>query len=317
MNESIQTKQLLELILGHQLEESKSISIDEAIQTFLFHVQNELSEGTYKFYKIEFNCLKKYFKLLNITNTNQIDNNLILQLINIKKSEGVSNNTINKLIGTLKAMLNYLKKINLISENKVTIEKLKFKEAKIVIPSKQELLLIKKHFDNNESLEFRLIFYLIIDTGLRRSSIASLKISDIDLNKQKIIPSHTKEHNEIIVYFGNNTKQLIIDYIELRKNKKSKWLFPNIRKPQEHISPEHITKTFCLIANKIGIRSLSPHRLRHYFGTNLIRENVNPEIVRKLLGHSTMYMTQKYINLEENDLKEASLNNSIADKINE
>ena len=41
----------------------------------------------------------------------------------------------------------------------------------------------------------------------------------------------------------------------------------------------------------------------------------NPEIVRKLLGHSSLRMTQRYIDLNDEDLKSVSINCSIADNI--
>ena len=42
---------------------------------------------------------------------------------------------------------------------------------------------------------------------------------------------------------------------------------------------------------------------------------MNPEVVSKLLGHSSIYMTQRYINLNDNDLKSASINYSLADNL--
>ena len=212
-------------------------------------------------------------------------------------------------------MLNFLVKENLITKNHITIPNIKFKQAKLVIPTQDELLKFKNYIDTKASLEYQVIFYILIDTGLRRSSIANLLISDINLDEQSIIPSHTKEHNEIKVYFGNKTKCLISTFIESKKKLKSKYLFPS-KDSQKPIKPIAITLNFIAIKNKLGITSISPHRLRHYFGTNLIRNNVNPEIVRKLLGHSSLKMTQRYIDLNDKDLKTISVNYSIADNLN-
>ena len=211
-------------------------------------------------------------------------------------------------------MLNYLVKENLITESHITMQKLKYKEAKLIIPTPEEILRFKKYMDNQAPLEYRVMFYILIDTGLRRSSIANLLITDINLDEQSIIPSHTKENNEIKVYFGNKTKSLISKFIETNKKLKSKYLFTS-QNPLKPIPPTTITKNFSKIRDKLGITSISPHRLRHYFGTNLIKNNVNPEIVRKLLGHSSLRMTQRYIDLNDEDLKSVSINCSIADNI--
>lgn len=317
MNENISAKDLLNLILGNQetptITENKEMDLNEAISYFLNN-QIKNSIETLKYYKIEFNCLRPYFKMYNIKSTKDLNNDFVNKLITIKKNEGVKNITINKMLGTIKIMLNFLIKENLITESHITISNIKFKQAKITIPTKEELLKFKNYIDTKASLKYQVIFYILIDTGLRRSSIANLLISDIDLNEQSIIPSHTKENNEIKVYFGNKTKSLISKFIETNKKLKSKYLFPS-QKPLKPIPPTTITKNFSKIRNKLGITSISPHRLRHYFGTNLIKNNVNPEIVRKLLGHSSLRMTQRYIDLNDEDLKSVSINCSIADNI--
>lgn len=305
---------LLKLLIQNNESQKKEVSINEAERLFLNYIEIKNTPQTLKFYKTEFNCINKYFKYFNITSTNQLDNDFAMKLINEKRKEGVKDNTINKMLGTIKAMLNFLFKEKYIDENKITLKKIKTQEAKIIIPSDEEIKIIKDYFDNKATLEYKLMFYLIIDTGLRRSSIANLLISDIDLKEQSIIPSHMKEHNEIKVFFGNSTKELIQEFIKQKKKLKSKYLFPS-KNPKKPIEASTITKIFIDIRNKLDISSLSPHRLRHYFGTNLIKNNVNPEIVRKLLGHSSLYMTQRYINLNDSDLKQASLKNSLADNL--
>lgn len=212
MNENITTKDLLNLILGNQetpkTTERKEMELEQAISYFLAN-QIKNSDDTLKYYKIEFNCLKTYFKMFDIRSTKDLNNDFALKLINTKKAEGVKNCTINKMLGTIKAMLNYLVKENLITENHITMQKLKYKEAKLIIPTPEEILRFKNYMDNQAPLEYRVMFYILIDTGLRRSSIANLLITDINLDEQSIIPSHTKENNEIKVYFGNKTKSLI------------------------------------------------------------------------------------------------------------
>lgn len=66
-------------------------------------------------------------------------------------------------------MLNYLVKENLITENHITMQKLKYKEAKLIIPTPEEILRFKNYMDNQTPLEYRVMFYILIDTGLRRS----------------------------------------------------------------------------------------------------------------------------------------------------
>ena len=69
MNENITTKDLLNLILENQetpkTTESKEMELEQAISYFLAN-QIKNSDDTLKYYKIEFNCLKTYFKMFEI-----------------------------------------------------------------------------------------------------------------------------------------------------------------------------------------------------------------------------------------------------------
>lgn len=111
MNENISAKDLLNLILGNQetptITENKEMDLNEAISYFLNN-QIKNSIETLKYYKIEFNCLRPYFKMYNIKSTKDLNNDFVNKLITIKKNEGVKNITINKMLGTIKIMLNFL-----------------------------------------------------------------------------------------------------------------------------------------------------------------------------------------------------------------
>jgi integrase len=47
------------------------------------------------------------------------------------------------------------------------------------------------------------------------------------------------------------------------------------------------------------------HDLRKEFASNLIRNNVNPEIIRKLFAHSDMSITQVYMHSDFDELSNA------------
>ncbi len=48
---------------------------------------------------------------------------------------------------------------------------------------------------------------------------------------------------------------------------------------------------------------VTPHRLRHTFATRLINQGVPLESIRRLLGHKTLYMTQRYARLHDSTLR--------------
>lgn len=49
---------------------------------------------------------------------------------------------------------------------------------------------------------------------------------------------------------------------------------------------------------------VTPHRLRHTFAARLLHQGVSMEVVRKLLGHSSLKMSQHYAHLLDRTVKD-------------
>ncbi|MBU1243030.1 site-specific integrase [Myxococcota bacterium] len=57
---------------------------------------------------------------------------------------------------------------------------------------------------------------------------------------------------------------------------------------------------------KAGVRHISPHTLRHSFGSNLVQAGVDLYIVCTLMGHSSVAMTQRYAHLSADGLRSSA-----------
>lgn len=60
------------------------------------------------------------------------------------------------------------------------------------------------------------------------------------------------------------------------------------------------------LCDRIGIKRISMHSLRHTYATRAIEREINPKIVQKLLGHSTLQMTMdRYVHVSPESMHEA------------
>jgi site-specific recombinase XerD len=74
------------------------------------------------------------------------------------------------------------------------------------------------------------------------------------------------------------------------------WWFPARKDPSRHISGASVTNLITLAKKRAGIRDpkLTPHSLRHAFGTDLVEAGVDIRIVQELMMHESLSTTQIY-----------------------
>ena len=60
------------------------------------------------------------------------------------------------------------------------------------------------------------------------------------------------------------------------------------------------------LCEKAKIKHISMHSLRHTYATRAVERNVNPKVLQKLLGHSSIQMTMdRYVHVSEDSMHEA------------
>ena len=71
---------------------------------------------------------------------------------------------------------------------------------------------------------------------------------------------------------------------------------------QGPVKPGHIRGTLRSRSAQAGIRHVHPHLLRHMFAVSSLRDGGDSLSLMKLLGHTSLAMTARYVNLTEVDL---------------
>lgn len=70
----------------------------------------------------------------------------------------------------------------------------------------------------------------------------------------------------------------------------------------------------CKLAEVTGVRC-SPHSIRHTCAVTFLRNGASAFDVQKLLGHSSLDMTKRYVSLVDSDLKDAHAKASPVDNM--
>lgn len=280
----------------------KDILIINGINYFLEYYKQNKRKSTYFFYKAKLTLINDYFKENEIKFFSQINEQIIMNYISTQKEKNNKNVTINKNVGTLKTLISFLTKRDMINPINLKIEKLKETKPNINILETKEIKQILeyiKKFDNQKQL----IFYLLATTGIRRTELINIKRCNIDMINNKIFLEHTKSGHTRNIFLTEETKKLLIN--EIQKNKKSLYLFTE--KNGKQLSVYKIDHFFTKVKKDLKIEKLSPHILRHTYATQIIESN-DIETVRLLLGHESYEMTKRYLHIKNKKLMDASIN---------
>jgi integrase/recombinase XerD len=149
----------------------------------------------------------------------------------------------------------------------------------------------------------RAILLLLVDTGLRASELCEIAIQQVDNRNHRILVMG-KGSKERLVQFSARTGQAIWRYLASRPEAgPTDSLFTTI---DDHpMDKDYLRHVIDRIGKRAKIEDVHPHRFRHTFAIQFLRNGGDPFTLQMLLGHSTMEMVKRYLALAQTDLEAA------------
>lgn len=154
------------------------------------------------------------------------------------------------------------------------------------------------------------IMTLLLGTGLRVSECVGLNIDDVDF-KTNGINITRKGGNQVILYFSDEVKVALFDWLEERSLNKAlenePALFVSLQ--NKRISTRAVEK---LVKKYAGIvtplKHITPHKLRSTYGTRLYQETGDIYVVADVLGHRDVNTTKKHYAAISDDIRRRASN---------
>lgn len=166
-----------------------------------------------------------------------------------------------------------------------------------------ENLLAVPNIETEIGLRDKAILELMYACGLRVSEVVDLKMSDVDADAG-ILTCKGKGSKTRKVPIGKSAIEWLKRYLIVRRKKGNievNNLFVSIL--GRPLSRQTIFKFIKEYAEKIGLKEVSPHTLRHSFATHLVQNRADIRSVQQMLGHADISTTQIYTHLTDTHLR--------------
>lgn len=159
-------------------------------------------------------------------------------------------------------------------------------------PALRDLLEMRMHHRT------RVMILLAALAGLRVHEIAKLRGEDVDLDARTLR----------VTGKGGRTDNVPLHHLlvaaALTMPRRGWWFPANNRRPGEHLHDKSVSDIIGDVMRRAGVPG-TPHSLRHWYGTNLVRTGADLRTAQTLLRHANLQTTAIYVQVADGKRVEA------------
>jgi site-specific recombinase XerD len=164
---------------------------------------------------------------------------------------------------------------------------------------------VRRMIDETTNLMHRTILMVLYGTGVRRTELSLLKVTDIDSKRMVIHIRQGKGSRDRDIPLSPKLLEALREYWHWKKPKI--YLFPSKpgkRGVEEPMSDKVVWWAVREAARRAGItRKIGPHTFRHSFATELLEAGTDLRTIQLLMGHARLEDTTLYLHLSRRHLE--------------
>ena len=307
------------------------------LSDFLFHMKVVKARGdrTVEAYYIDIRTFLRYLKLSNglvsaDTNIHDISiKDTPIELLNnftlnnayeylYYTASDLNNTTTTRARKTsaLKQFFSFLhKKAGLISSNPLVDLELPAVKNKLpkYLTLEDSIELLSK-VDGKDSERNYCILTLFLNCGMRLSELVGLNFRDINLTN-RTMRLLGKGNKERIIYLNDSCIDALNTYYKVRPNSPKEPDAVFLSKQKTRITRRRVQQIVeeSLFAAGLDNKGVTTHKLRHTAATLMYQHgNVDPLVLKEILGHKSIATTEIYTHLSSENLKKAANSSPLA-----
>jgi site-specific recombinase XerD/predicted Zn-ribbon and HTH transcriptional regulator len=164
---------------------------------------------------------------------------------------------------------------------------------------------VRRMIDGTTNLMHRTILMVLYATGVRRTELSLLKVSDIDSKRMVVHIRQGKGSRDRDVPLSPRLLEALREYWRWKKPRI--YLFPSVpgkRGVEAPMSDKVVWWAVREAARRAGItRKIGPHTFRHSFATELLEAGTDLRTIQLLMGHARLEDTTLYLHLSRRHLQ--------------
>lgn len=235
----------------------------------------------------------------------------LLGFLEYLQAEGYEKSSCNQRLAAIKSYMWYVADGNITwQQNALMVSRVPFlknpEKEKEVLNDNCLKALFSAPGNNKIGIRDATIMIILYDSAIRLSELLALKVTDVNLNRSTpYLRIHGKGDKERIVSISDNAAKHLENYIlRYHKDKSSpdtELLFYTVIHDKVHaMSPGNVARIINKYADMIRSdhpdlpNKVHPHMFRRTRATNLYQNDIELELVSRILGHSSTQTTRIY-----------------------
>jgi site-specific recombinase XerD len=214
------------------------------------------------------------------------------------QEQRLSPQTVRARVRTLKAFFAWLQRDGYTEGNVMkNIESPQVPQRLITVLSQEEVERVLSAVNPRTSLGCRdlAIMMSLLDTGIRCAELTGLKLGDVHIGRGYLKVTG-KGSRERLVPLGTTARKTLMEYVRsYRPASTSENVF--LTEKGEPVTVGGIQLMIKRLGRRCGVPRLHAHLCRHTFATNYLMNGGDIFTLQQILGHSSLEMVRRYVNL--------------------
>lgn len=156
-----------------------------------------------------------------------------------------------------------------------------------VLSQDEELRILTRIDDDPQRAHLRPLFIALVDTGCRKNELLKLRWSDVDLVELSFTVA------------AENSKTRRSRAVPISERLAAEWKLMQVGASSDGLvygGLKDVKRSFATACKKAGVAGLRLHDLRHTAGTRLAASGLELSLVARILGHSDIRTSYRYVN---------------------